>query len=94
MTKQMMMKAALALAVIGGTVATAQAPVHMVDPHRHPNLAAAQQLTQQAIQRIQTAQAANDFDMNDHAMKAKMHLQEAMSELGQAALAANANGHH
>ena len=38
-----------------------------VNPNRHPNLAAAQRLIEQAMKRIDAAQAANEYDMHGHA---------------------------
>jgi hypothetical protein len=76
----------LAATSIGAAVGVAQ-----VNGRRHPNLAAAQRLTDQAYQRIVQAQQANEFDMNGHAAKAKELLQQANAELSQAAGAANRN---
>ena len=50
---------ALAAALIGGSVAVAQRPVDNVSGKRHPNLAAAQRLSQQAFEKITAAQQAN-----------------------------------
>lgn len=60
-----------------------------VNPHRHPNLAAAQRLLDQAIGRIDAAQQANEFDMAGHAAHAKELLAQANHELKEAAEAAN-----
>lgn len=60
-----------------------------VNPNRHPNLAAAQNLIEQAISRVSAAQGANEFDMGGHAAKAKEHLDRAYDEIKQAARAAN-----
>jgi hypothetical protein len=72
-----------------GTVATAQRPVRNVSPARHPNIAAAQRLCQQAWERITAAQQANEFDMQGHAQKAKELLEQVNRELKEAAEAAN-----
>jgi len=56
---------------------------------RHPNLAAAQRLIEQAQGRIDAAQQANEWDMNGHAARAKELLNQAYGELKQAAEAAN-----
>jgi hypothetical protein len=69
--------------------ATAQKPVRNVSPGRHPNLAAAQRLSQQAWERIVAAQKANEWDMQGHAQKAKGLLDEVNRELKLAAEAAN-----
>lgn len=66
-------------------------PTPQVNPALHPNLAAAQDLIQRAIDRLTMAQQANDFDMNGHAAKAKSLLDEAYSEIKLAALSANAH---
>ncbi len=58
---------------------------------RHPNLAAAQRLIDQAYAKISDAQGANEFDMDGHAAKAKEHLEQANREIKLAAEAAN---HH
>lgn len=70
-------------------LAAAQMPKGNVSPGRHPNLAAAQRLSQQAYEKIIAAQQANEWDMQGHAQKAKNLLDEANNELKQAAGAAN-----
>lgn len=82
--------AVLAAALIGG-VAVAQKPVEDVSGKRHPNLAAAQRLSQQAYEKITAAQEANEWDMQGHAAKAKDLLDQANRELKLAAEAANKN---
>jgi len=64
-------------------------PERNVSGARHPNLAAAQRLSQQAFERIVEAQKANEWDMRGHAQKAKALLEQANEELKAAALAAN-----
>jgi hypothetical protein len=82
----------LGLSLIAGGLAVAQhPPAENVNPHRHPNIAAAQRLTNQAYQRIVAAQQANEWDMDGHAAKAKDLLDQASRELKQAAEAANRN---
>lgn len=80
--------AGLALAA---TAAFAAQPVRDVSAHRHPNIAAAQRLTDQAFKRITDAQQANEWDMDGHAAKAKDLLDQASRELKLSAEAAN---HH
>lgn len=75
--------------LLAGTVATAQRPVRNVAPGRHPNIAAAQRLCQEAWERIVAAQKANEFDMHGHAQKAKDLLEQVNRELKEAAEAAN-----
>ena len=74
-----------------GGVAVAQRPVENVSGRRHPNLAAAQRLSQQAFEKISAAQQANEWDMDGHAAKAKELLDQANQQLKQAAEAANKN---
>jgi len=66
-------------------------PVDNIDARKHPNLAAAQQLSDQAYRKIVAAQQANEWDMDGHAEKAKELLEQVNMHLKQAALAANKN---
>jgi len=66
----------LGAALLCGSIALAQKPVQNVNPHRHPNLAAAQRLSEQAYQKIIAAQDANEWDMQGHAQKAKELLEQ------------------
>jgi len=82
----------IASMLLCGTMAFAQKkPVKDVSARRHPNLAAAQRLSAAAYQKIVAAQQANEWDMDGHAQKAKDLLDQANSELKQAAEAANKN---
>src|SRR5215467_12604310 len=74
-----------------GLVFAQKKPVENVSGRRHPNLAAAQRLVDQAFNKITAAQEANEFDLDGHAKKAKELLDEANRELKQAAEASNAN---
>jgi hypothetical protein len=78
-------------ALIGGGVAVAQKPVDNVSGKKHPNLAAAQRLSQQAYEKIVAAQQANEWDMDGHAAKAKDLLDQVNQQLKLAAEAANKN---
>lgn len=71
--------------------AAAEQPVRDVSAKRHPNLAAAQHLVDQAYKRIAAAQQANEFDLGGHAARAKELLDQASAELKQAAEASNEN---
>jgi hypothetical protein len=62
-----------------------------INPARHPNLAKAQVLVDQAYDRIVAAQKANEFDLGGHAAKAKGHLEQASKELKLAAVESNKN---
>ncbi len=74
-----------------GVAVMAQQPERDISHRRHPNLAAAQRLSQQAFDKIVAAQQANEWDMQGHAQKAKDLLDQANRELREAATAAN---HH
>ena len=64
-------------------------PGMAVSPGRHPNLAQAQRLIEDAIAKVSAAQSANEFDMGGHAAKAKDLLDQAYAEIKLAAEAAN-----
>jgi hypothetical protein len=83
--------AVLVAALIGGSVAVAQKPVEDISGKRHPNLAAAQRLSEQAFNKITAAQEANEWDMQGHAAKAKDLLDQVNKELKLAAESANKN---
>lgn len=55
---------------------------------RHPNLASALDHLKQASGKITAAQKANEYDMDGHAAKAKTLIDQAISEVQQAASAA------
>lgn len=83
-------KAAFALTLLAATgSAFAQEPVQNIDPSRHGNLAAAQDLVRQAYDRLSVAQRENGNDLGGHAEKAKALLQQANAEIRLAADAAN-----
>jgi opacity protein-like surface antigen len=86
--KLLLAAAPLALLV---SAAVAAPPVDNVNPHKHPNLAAAQRFSTQAWERIVAAQQANEWDMNGHAQKAKELLDQVNRELKEAAETANAH---
>jgi hypothetical protein len=88
MTKTRILSAVFGASLLLGGLAIAQ-PERNVSGARHPNLAAAQRLSQQAFERIVEAQRANEWDMRGHAQKAKELLEQANEELKAAALAAN-----
>ena len=83
---------ALGIGVLACGITLAQGPPERdINPNRHPNLAAAQRLVDEAYNRISDAQRANEWDMNGHAAKAKELLDQANRELKSAAEAANHN---
>ena len=86
-----LLTAVIGTLLLAGGVAVAQRPARNVSGARHPNLAAAQQLSRQAFNRVVQAQKANEWDMQGHAQKAKDLLDQVNNELKQAAEAANRN---
>jgi len=93
MIKTRIFACVLGLLLLLGVAAIAQPPRRNVSPARHPNIAAAQRLSQQAFEKIEAAQRANEWDMEGHAQKAKNLLDEVNRELKLAAEAANRNAH-
>ena len=89
--KSRVLTGAVALLLLVTGFALAQRPKENVSRGRHPNLAAAQRLSEQAWQRIIAAQRANEWDMQGHAQRAKELLDQVNNELKQAAGAANRN---
>jgi hypothetical protein len=91
MTKTRLLSAVLGAALaVGGGYALGQ-PKENISKGRHPNLAAAQRLSEQAYMKIVAAQEANEFDLAGHAQKAKGLLDQVNSELKLAAQTANQN---
>jgi hypothetical protein len=89
-TRGKFLSSALGLCLVAGGLMIAQ-PARNVSGARHPNLAAAQRFAQQAYDKINAAQGANEFDMDGHAAHAKQLLEQANNELKAAAEAANKN---
>jgi F0F1-type ATP synthase membrane subunit b/b' len=89
--KRVLSGSMLALALLFGSLVNAQMkpPAENISGKRHPNLAAAQRHLDQAFEKIQAAQQANEFDLAGHAAKAKELIDQASRELKQAAEAAN-----
>ncbi len=77
------------LLVLGGIAVGQGLPKKNISAGRHPNLAAAQNLSQRAYERIVMAQEANEWDLQGHAQKAKGLLDEVNRELKLAAEASN-----
>ena len=90
--KARVLPALAGLLILIGGVAMAQRPKENVSPARHPNLAAAQRLSQQAWERIVAAQEANEWDLQGHAQRAKNLLDQTNNELKLAAEASNRRG--
>ena len=57
----------------------------------HPNIIAARENAQQAIDKLKAAQAANEYDLAGHAAKAEKLLREAEQQMKMAAEVANIN---
>lgn len=91
MIKLRIISAAMGFLMVLGGVAIAQRPKENVSPGRHPNLAAAQRLSEQAYQKIVQAQEAHEWDLGGHAEKAKRLLDEVNNELKLAAEQSNRN---
>jgi hypothetical protein len=87
--RNLLVRALLVLALLCAGLLFAQRPADNIDANRHPNLAAAQQLCNQAFDKLVEAQKENQFDMEGHAQKAKDLLVQASHEIKAAALAAN-----
>jgi apolipoprotein N-acyltransferase len=89
MTKKtwMMVIALCAASAVGG-VLFAQQP-HVDVGERHGNMRAAQQLIQQAWQKVDEAQQDNHYNLGGHAGRAKELLVQASQEIKQSAEAAN-----
>jgi hypothetical protein len=77
----------LTLAFVG--IMFAEAPVVNIDPHRHGNMAAAQNYIVQAFQRLDRAQQANEDQLGGHAQRAKDLLMQADEQIRLAADVAN-----
>ena len=90
MTRTRLLSALLGSVLVVGGVALAQ-PKENISKARHPNLAAAQRLSEQAYEKIVAAQQANEWDLGGHAAKAKNLLDEVNRELKQAAEQSNRN---
>ncbi len=91
-TRKHLVGSLLGLSLVTAGITIAQGPPERnVSGARHPNIAAAQRLTDQAYNKIVAAQQANEWDMDGHAQKAKELLEQANRELKAAAEAAN---HH
>ena len=89
--RKLFIASALAISIAAPlSIALAKDPVANVGK-KHPNLAAAQKLGEQAFEKLEAAQKANEYDMDGHAQKAKDLLKQANAEIKLAAEAANKN---
>jgi hypothetical protein len=89
--KNVFLGSMVSIGLLFGSLVYAQmkAPAENISSKRHPNLAAAQRLCDQAFEKISAAQGANEWDMDGHAAKAKELLDQASHELKEAARTAN-----
>jgi hypothetical protein len=86
--KIVMLVVALCAAFALGAAVFAQGPPVNVG-ERHGNMRAAQELIQQAWQKVTEAQQDNNYNLGGHAGRAKELLSQASEEIKQAAEAAN-----
>jgi len=85
------MKTRIAAVVLGSTLFLAGVALgQRVNPKRHPNLSAAQELCEQAFEKLTAAQRANEYDLKGHAAKAKELLEQVNQQIKEAAAASNA----
>lgn len=85
--------AVLGIALLFGGYLFGERPERNIG-RRHPNLAAAQRFCTQAFEKITQAQAANEWELNRHAQKAKDLLDQVSHELKEAAEASNEHHEH
>jgi hypothetical protein len=86
-----MKKNMIRFVVLGALTLTVVTAVYAQWASRHPNLYAAQQDLNAAIQSINAAQQANEYDMGGHAQQAKNLIFAAKEQLRLASMAANEN---
>ena len=82
-TKQLVLALSVAAAVVTSVMAGPMA--------HHPNLIAAREDAEHAIQKLRNAQKANEYDLGGHAKKAEELLAQAIEEMKQAAKTDNKN---
>jgi hypothetical protein len=93
--KRMQFLGAMGATAVAAVLACAQQPAQGQEPprnvsaQRHGNIAAAQDLSRRAYDKLTAAQQANEFDLGGHAARAKQLLLEASEEMRLAATAAN-----
>ena len=92
-TRKLVWAGIVGMALVASSVVAQDGPVQDINPQRHPNLAAAQNMMGQAYASIVTAERDNRYDMHGHASKAKELLKEASRELKAAAEDSNRGGH-
>lgn len=89
-----LLPALTAIGVLAAAMLIAQRPPeHRSIPTGHPNIIAAQRLTDEAAGKVTAARTANEWDIDGHAARAKELLTQASHELTQAAESLNRNRH-
>src|SRR6202142_432938 len=88
--RMLMVGVALCPAFVFGAIAFAQEPRVTVG-EKHGNMRAAQQLIQQAWQKVNEAQQDNNYNLGGHAGRAKELLAQASEEIRLSADAANSH---
>jgi hypothetical protein len=83
--KNMVLNSMLGLSLFFGGMLFGQMPAENIDPHKHPNLAEAQQHLRQAYAKTDEAQKDNRDELGGHGDKAKQHMMAADQELKLAA---------
>jgi hypothetical protein len=86
----MIVVALCAASAFGGALLAQRPPVDVGE--KHGNMRAAQQLIQQAWQKVDDAQQDNNYNLGGHAGRAKELLVQASQEIKESAEAANS--HH
>ena len=81
MKSSTLIKLTIAGLVVGLLLSCASVP--------HPNLVAAQQYVEDAMDKVSAAQKANKFDMKGHAARAKKLMEQALEEIKLAEQTAN-----
>jgi hypothetical protein len=82
-------KALASCLLLAAGVASAQEPAQNIDPSRHGNLAAAQDMVREAYDKLTIAQIDNHSQLGGHAANAKELMREANDEIKMAAIVAN-----
>ena len=85
--KKLISAGVLGVALMVSSVAAAKPATNV--GARHPNLAAAQRLVEQAYEKITAAQKANEYQLGGNAAKAKELLEQVNNLLKEAAKTAN-----
>jgi len=85
MKNKLVLTFSLCIGFFCGVAINAQGPIVSIDPHRHKNLAVAQNYIALAYQEIANAESSHNEGSHGHAAQAKALLIEAAAELKMAA---------